>query len=41
MLAADRSRSAGRMGRSAGSVLRALRRLWEGWGFRAVREGLW
>jgi hypothetical protein len=28
------------MGRFAGSVLRALRRLWEGWGFRAVREGI-
>jgi hypothetical protein len=25
--------------RSAGSVLRSLRRLWGGWGFRAVREG--
>ena len=31
----------GVFGRSAGSVLRALRRLWGGWGFRAVREGLW
>jgi hypothetical protein len=41
MLAADRSRSAGRVGGSAGSVLRSLRKLWEGWGFRAVREGLW
>jgi len=28
------------MGRSAGLVLRSLRRLWEGWGFRAVREGI-
>ena len=26
---------------SAGSVLRSLRRLWEGLGFRAVREGFW
>ena len=25
--------------RSAGSILRSLRRLWGGWGFRAVREG--
>ena len=40
-LAADRSRSAGRMGRSAGTVLRSLRRLWGGLGFRAVREGFW
>jgi hypothetical protein len=39
MLATDRSRSAGRMGRSAGSVLRSLRRLWGGWGFRAARWG--
>jgi hypothetical protein len=38
-LAADRSRSAWRMGRSAGSVQRSLRRLGEGLGFRAVREG--
>jgi hypothetical protein len=26
--------------RSAGSVLRSLRRLWGGLGFRAVREGM-
>ena len=25
---------------SAGSVLRSLRKLWGGWGFRAVREGI-
>jgi hypothetical protein len=31
----------GRMGRSAGSGLRSLRRLWGGEGFRALREGLW
>ena len=24
----------------AGSVLRSLRKLWGGWGFRAVREGV-
>jgi hypothetical protein len=29
----------GVLGRSAGPVLRSLRRLWEGLGFRAVREG--
>jgi hypothetical protein len=29
------------LGRSAGSVLRSLRRLGGGWGFRALREGLW
>jgi hypothetical protein len=29
----------GVFGRSAGTVLRSLRRLWGGWGFRAVREG--
>jgi hypothetical protein len=28
------------LGRSAGTVLRSLRRLWGGWGFRAVREGI-
>jgi hypothetical protein len=33
--------SLGRMGRSAGSILRSLRRLWGGWGFRALREGFW
>jgi hypothetical protein len=29
------------LGHSAGPVLRSLRRLWEGLGFRALREGLW
>jgi hypothetical protein len=29
------------LGRSAGTVLRSLRRLWEGLGFRALREGFW
>jgi len=29
------------LGRSAGSGLRSLRRLGGGWGFRALREGLW
>jgi len=40
MLASDRSRSASSIwGRSAGPVLRSLRRLRGGLGFRAVREG--
>jgi len=34
-------RAEGDSRRSAGSVLRALRKLWGGLGFRAVREGLW
>jgi hypothetical protein len=29
------------VGGSAGTVLRSLRKLWEGWGFRALRGGLW
>jgi hypothetical protein len=29
------------LGRSAESVLRSLRKLGEGWSFRAVREGIW
>jgi hypothetical protein len=40
-LALDRSRSAGRIWRSAGSVLRSLRKLEGGLGFRAVRDGFW
>jgi hypothetical protein len=30
----------GVFGRSAGTVLRSLRRLWGGWGFRALRAGV-